>query len=84
MPFMPNATSVPGCIASATGMESAYPSTELDTTSSAPGLTPARRRRCASGTPVHFAFEMSLPPTWLLMHSSVRYCSTAGMALSSR
>ena len=35
-----------------------------------------------SRTPVHFAFPTSLPPTSLLTHEIVTYCSNIGSAMS--
>ena len=64
-------------------MPAVQPSTERPTSCVAPAWTPAISRTSRSRTPVHFALPTSRPPTSLLTHEIVTYCSNIGRPISS-
>ena len=73
-----------GCMASATGIDSEYPSAHRNATLIAVAAgPPARMRTSRNCTPFHFALLIRSPPTSLLIHSSVCTCSIAGIARRS-
>jgi hypothetical protein len=67
----------------ATGIPAVQPSTERPTSWVADAWTPAMSSTSRSRTPVHFALPTSFPPTSLLTHEIVTYCSNIGSPISS-
>ena len=75
--------SLDGSSAQDVGKPTVNPSTERPTICVAPACTPALARTSLRWTPVQSVLPMRSPPTVLLTHASVTYCSKSGIATSS-